>query len=227
VSWSISELSNSHSADVPAPCATGHPLVGRAALGRRRRRGRAPLGLRPRPLREDWKEQLTVRGIEVQTDVLREEAIEVVRAYGQRSDTTVYNGRRPARAQAAQAEELLIGRLRRALSAVRACVRRPSAGKGRKAPSPFGFAPLALRRRSFASSLARGASAPDTSPAYGLHGQSVAAVRSHGWLHGCQVAADPSPLVVEGSAVSPHGARIALIASTAYLVAWWRPRPEP
>jgi len=48
------------------------------------------------PMREDWKEQFTRRGIDVQTDVLRDEAIAVFRAYGERGDTTVYNGRRTA-----------------------------------------------------------------------------------------------------------------------------------
>jgi tRNA(Arg) A34 adenosine deaminase TadA len=45
------------------------------------------------PMRADWKEQLTRRGIDVRTDVLREQALAVFRAYGQRTDTTVYNGR--------------------------------------------------------------------------------------------------------------------------------------
>lgn len=48
------------------------------------------------PMRDDWKEQFTRRGIDVRTDVLRDEAIAVFRAYGERSDTTVYNGRRDA-----------------------------------------------------------------------------------------------------------------------------------
>lgn len=46
------------------------------------------------PMREDWSEQLRRRGIDVVTDVLRDEAIAVFRAYGERTDTTVYNGRR-------------------------------------------------------------------------------------------------------------------------------------
>jgi tRNA(Arg) A34 adenosine deaminase TadA len=46
------------------------------------------------PMRDDWREQLVRRGIEVRTDVLRDEAIAVFRAYGDRSDATVYNGRR-------------------------------------------------------------------------------------------------------------------------------------
>lgn len=45
------------------------------------------------PMREDWIAQFTRRGIEVRTDVLRDEAVAVFRAYGQRTDTTVYNGR--------------------------------------------------------------------------------------------------------------------------------------
>ena len=46
------------------------------------------------PMREDWQEQLTRRGLEVRTGVQREEAVAVFRAYGERTDTTVYNGRR-------------------------------------------------------------------------------------------------------------------------------------
>ena len=46
------------------------------------------------PMRDDWREQLIRRGLEVRTDVQREEAIAVFRAYGERDDTTVYNGRR-------------------------------------------------------------------------------------------------------------------------------------
>jgi tRNA(Arg) A34 adenosine deaminase TadA len=45
------------------------------------------------PMRPDWKEQFAERGIEVRTDVLRDQALAVFRAYGQRTDTTVYNGR--------------------------------------------------------------------------------------------------------------------------------------
>jgi tRNA(Arg) A34 adenosine deaminase TadA len=46
------------------------------------------------PMRDDWKQQLTRRGIDVRTDVLRDEALAVFRAYGRRTDTVVYNGRR-------------------------------------------------------------------------------------------------------------------------------------
>ncbi|MEV0395195.1 nucleoside deaminase [Polymorphospora rubra] len=46
------------------------------------------------PIRDDWQEQLVKRGIDVRTDVLRDEALAVFRAYGERTDTTVYNGRR-------------------------------------------------------------------------------------------------------------------------------------
>jgi tRNA(Arg) A34 adenosine deaminase TadA len=46
------------------------------------------------PMRDDWQEQFERRGIEVRTGVLREEAIAVFRAYGDRTDATVYNGRR-------------------------------------------------------------------------------------------------------------------------------------
>ncbi len=45
-------------------------------------------------MRPDWKEQLQQRGIEVCTDVLREQALAVFRAYGQRTDTTVCNNSR-------------------------------------------------------------------------------------------------------------------------------------
>lgn len=47
-------------------------------------------------MRDDWKEQLTKRGVDVQTDVLRDEAIAVVRTYGEPDDATVYNGQRPS-----------------------------------------------------------------------------------------------------------------------------------
>lgn len=46
------------------------------------------------PMRDDWKEQFARRGIDVRTDVLRDEAVAVFRAYGERADATVYNGRR-------------------------------------------------------------------------------------------------------------------------------------
>jgi tRNA(Arg) A34 adenosine deaminase TadA len=46
------------------------------------------------PMRDDWKEQFVERGIKVRTGVLRDEAIAVFRAYGERTDATVYNGRR-------------------------------------------------------------------------------------------------------------------------------------
>jgi tRNA(Arg) A34 adenosine deaminase TadA len=46
------------------------------------------------PMRDDWKEQFVGRGIAVRTGVLQDEAIEVFRAYGERTDATVYNGRR-------------------------------------------------------------------------------------------------------------------------------------
>jgi tRNA(Arg) A34 adenosine deaminase TadA len=45
------------------------------------------------PMHEDWIGQFDRRGIEVVTDVLREEAVEVLRAYGRRSDAVVYNAR--------------------------------------------------------------------------------------------------------------------------------------
>lgn len=45
------------------------------------------------PMRPDWKEQFAERGIEVVTDVLRDEALAVFAAYGARDDVVVYNGR--------------------------------------------------------------------------------------------------------------------------------------
>lgn len=48
------------------------------------------------PVRDDWAEQLRVRGIEVVEDVLREEALEVFREYGRSvavGSVTVYNAR--------------------------------------------------------------------------------------------------------------------------------------
>jgi tRNA(Arg) A34 adenosine deaminase TadA len=45
------------------------------------------------PLREDWIEQFNDRGIEVVTGLLRDEAIDVFRSYGSRTDVTVYNAR--------------------------------------------------------------------------------------------------------------------------------------
>jgi tRNA(Arg) A34 adenosine deaminase TadA len=46
------------------------------------------------PMREDWKQQFADRGIEVVTDVLREQALDTFRNYGARADAVVYNGRR-------------------------------------------------------------------------------------------------------------------------------------
>lgn len=45
------------------------------------------------PMRDDWIEQFDRRGIEVVSDVLRDEAVDVLRAYGRRSDAVVYNAR--------------------------------------------------------------------------------------------------------------------------------------
>lgn len=45
------------------------------------------------PMREDWAEQFGERGIEVVSGVLREEAVDVLRTYGERSDAVVYNAR--------------------------------------------------------------------------------------------------------------------------------------
>ncbi|WP_433040290.1 nucleoside deaminase [Dactylosporangium sp. CS-033363] len=44
------------------------------------------------PMRPDWKEQLAARGVQVRTDVLREEALATFREYGERTDVVVYNG---------------------------------------------------------------------------------------------------------------------------------------
>jgi tRNA(Arg) A34 adenosine deaminase TadA len=59
------------------------------------------------PMRADWKEQFRLRGIEVRTDVLREQALAVFRAYGQRTDATVYNSRRR---QSAPVPDVVTGR---------------------------------------------------------------------------------------------------------------------
>jgi tRNA(Arg) A34 adenosine deaminase TadA len=45
------------------------------------------------PLRSDWAQQLEQRGIAVRSGVLRDEALEVFRAYGARTDAVVYNAR--------------------------------------------------------------------------------------------------------------------------------------
>lgn len=45
------------------------------------------------PMREDWAQQFEQRGIQVVTGVLRDEAVEVFRAYGARDDAVVYNAR--------------------------------------------------------------------------------------------------------------------------------------
>jgi hypothetical protein len=45
------------------------------------------------PMREDWAEQFEQRGIQVTSGVLRDEAIAVFRAYGEREDAVVYNAR--------------------------------------------------------------------------------------------------------------------------------------
>ncbi|MET7427148.1 nucleoside deaminase [Dactylosporangium sp. NPDC005555] len=44
------------------------------------------------PMRPAWKEQLHARGVEVHTDVLRDEALATFREYGARDDAVVYNG---------------------------------------------------------------------------------------------------------------------------------------
>jgi tRNA(Arg) A34 adenosine deaminase TadA len=43
------------------------------------------------PMRADWREQLQARGVEVRTDVLRDEALATFREYGD-ADVIVYNG---------------------------------------------------------------------------------------------------------------------------------------
>jgi tRNA(Arg) A34 adenosine deaminase TadA len=45
------------------------------------------------PMREDWIEQFDQRGIKIVTDVLRAEAVDVLRTYGERTDAVVYNAR--------------------------------------------------------------------------------------------------------------------------------------
>ncbi|CAN5391083.1 nucleoside deaminase [soil metagenome] len=45
------------------------------------------------PMRSDWAEQFEQRGIEVVTDVLRDEAVAVFARYGSRTDAIVYNAR--------------------------------------------------------------------------------------------------------------------------------------
>ncbi|MFC8430210.1 nucleoside deaminase [Streptomyces sp. NPDC057253] len=50
------------------------------------------------PMREDWAEQFEQRGIQVTSGVLRDEAIAVFRAYGEREDAVVYNARGAATA---------------------------------------------------------------------------------------------------------------------------------
>lgn len=45
------------------------------------------------PVRDDWAEQLEVRGIRVRSGVLREEAVAVFERYGANTDKTVYNAR--------------------------------------------------------------------------------------------------------------------------------------
>jgi tRNA(Arg) A34 adenosine deaminase TadA len=50
------------------------------------------------PMRDDWAEQFTRRGIAVRTDVLRARALEVFAEYGGRADVVVYNARRGAAA---------------------------------------------------------------------------------------------------------------------------------
>ncbi|WP_436535509.1 hypothetical protein [Actinoplanes sp. HUAS TT8] len=44
------------------------------------------------PMRDDWREQLEARGVRVRLDVLRAEAVDTFREYGERADVTVYNG---------------------------------------------------------------------------------------------------------------------------------------
>jgi tRNA(Arg) A34 adenosine deaminase TadA len=55
------------------------------------------------PMRDDWIEQFADRQIAVVTDVLREEAVDVFRGYGARSDAIVYNARGVAGAPKTQA----------------------------------------------------------------------------------------------------------------------------
>ncbi|GGN31987.1 hypothetical protein [Streptomyces fuscichromogenes] len=45
------------------------------------------------PMREDWIEPFGQRGIEILTDVLRNEAVDALRAHGERPDIVVHNAR--------------------------------------------------------------------------------------------------------------------------------------
>ncbi|MGW5117365.1 nucleoside deaminase [Streptomyces noursei] len=45
------------------------------------------------PLHEDWVQEFLRRGIQVHSNVLREDAIEVLKDYAERDDTVVYNAR--------------------------------------------------------------------------------------------------------------------------------------
>ncbi|MGY1499911.1 nucleoside deaminase [Streptomyces sp. QTS52] len=45
------------------------------------------------PMRDDWAEQFEQRGIQIVSGVLRDEAVAVFRAYGEREDAVVYNAR--------------------------------------------------------------------------------------------------------------------------------------
>jgi tRNA(Arg) A34 adenosine deaminase TadA len=45
------------------------------------------------PMREDWAEQFEQRGIQVVSGVLRDEAVTVFQAYGEREDAVIYNAR--------------------------------------------------------------------------------------------------------------------------------------
>ena len=45
------------------------------------------------PMRPDWADQLQCRGITVNQNVLRDEAVDLFRRYGSRTDTVVYNAR--------------------------------------------------------------------------------------------------------------------------------------
>jgi hypothetical protein len=71
------------------------PGVGRAQV---RHRGLRPeleelTGFDEGPMREDWAAQFEQRGIAITSDVLRAEAVEVFRAYGERTDAVVHDAR--------------------------------------------------------------------------------------------------------------------------------------
>ncbi|WP_062213075.1 nucleoside deaminase [Streptomyces sp. NBRC 109706] len=63
------------------------------------------------PMRDDWIEQFEQCGIAVDSDVLRDEAVDVLRDYGQRLDVVVYNARGRGSLRTTATEEDLALRL--------------------------------------------------------------------------------------------------------------------